>query len=736
MQRSDASGAATRRAPFSLTDALNRPGGDAVPILVAPWIVRTSARGACSMRRQSKEWKLHVDAEILIFMREFNQRFKATYPASYRNMGMLRPSMRPSYNSDAVAAAIRQWDHDQAAIDKFTNAYAPVFGEAAVRGLFKKVQIAMQSDDNASAFPAANALYRVGEETVHFYSCFALNGCEVHGPRGEACCVPPEMTLVPFSSASNRLLHAAPSCVFGMCAVLNVMSGNPLEAAQSKGLRSARQNNAFLEGMLRHAGATLPCTSHVLASRMGDATYNELVEKNPGDERATAPVTARPRNDDGSGSDSGIEDPPAFGNMGNSIDPVLRRVAERCNRQVMLRPHPALPEAKTMQGMLRIPDACVALAQGDVLREEMHAAELEKATRAAATAKLMGDVDALLAAVPGSETWECRTLTAIDAVCLGTKATICRILGLDAMHNAPSPRPRKPPKHPLDVPFIRTAINVIAYTMSSLRSMDAALMGGLRASADAYAFVTGLVSGNIPQIDLAEISSKLNCDASGMDDGSGATLEAHRAIVMAMHAFDALQWDGVGISKRKPAAGSSTDPIDTATGSGLKWTVTIGIEGQGGVRVSGNVDPPKRRAQWVQIRASCVQRLDDLDLEVENGLPHPPAQARIDELYKADGAAREAISWLTTVAQTMAYHAATRAQALDVLTVGGPKLEPARGQCAPDCGGRPRACSRCAMRRITARADSSTPSAPRASKSTACRRKWSPSAQMRRRACE
>lgn len=596
----------------NLQSILDGPGGGDLLMLIVPVIVRTCATGARAMRAQSVLCRNIIDLEIMASMTSLNKGFELYQKAQYKLNALDTPrnSRRNGDPVDMTEAQIEErYQQDMALVTaqsdtmrEFRQRVGDAFSEDVATGMCKAVR--MQDCLNPHATPTT--IYTIGCDTVHAYLAMATGRCEVCSHWGTRCLNHRfTFTLVPSGHRSSRLLFCRDKCVEGNCVIINPMSGESLSISARSPV-SIVKNTELFKCILRHIGIPPPHSSAAIHKCMIPAQFTTrelLTEQRP------------------------------------------MSVYERQNTRYWLFAHPTLPPRFSLCEKLAVPDHKIGMAKADVRRARDIQAQIEEYTRIMRLEKLMGDVNALLEEAGLSWCTGVSSVAEVDSLYPGVAKTVERILQTGPLGLSY--------QHALDYTFIPMVVKTIAMLVCDLRRHDQSLTGNNCASGRAYTYVTGLCSGEHPNLSLSSMVDKFNSDP--------LALEFHpddwRSLVTAMHAFDAIQWNSLKIHT------CVTRAVDAAAGAG--WTIKIGGSDAHAVALTAHMTPPSLQAEYKDIATACETRLEELGLEAD--LPAVPSQAHIDAFVK-DFERSDATSFLEVAARTMAYHAETRAMALDILT--------------------------------------------------------------------
>ena len=614
---------------------LDGPGGGDLPMLIVPEIVRTCAFGARSLRVQSKQFRDAIDPEIVAFMTSLNEGF-AQYQMFHRALvkcGVPRASRVASDPVDMTQAQIEErYQQDvlrvraqEKGLHSFRERVAAVFTEDVAQGLCKAVTMVAQDDPHATS----STIYTIGFDTVHAYLAMAARRCEVCSHHGKRCLNHHSFKLVPSGHRSSRILFCRDKCVDDNCVIINTMSCEPLSIS-SRSPMGIVKNAELFKCILRHVGITPPFSSAAISKRMGADRYDALTEKTP--------VFAPPGED--------------------TVPARDRRIYERQNTRYWLLAHPTLPPHFSLCEKLCVSAQKIEMATADVRRARDIQNQIDEYTRAMRLEKLMGDVNALLERA-GLARNGFSNVAEVDSLYPGVAKTVEKMLQAGRERELSD-------QHALDSTFIPMVVKTIIMLVGDLRRHDQSLTGDNCASGRAYTYVTGLCSGEHPNLSLSSMVDKFNSDPLALK----FQLDDWRSLVTAMHAFDALQWNRLKIHPCLPRAdgqaGGSSDPFPSADPSSrVGWTINIGGADAHAVTLTAQMTPPDSQAEYKAIASACEARLDELGLEA--ALPAVPSQAHIDAFVK-DFEHSDAVNFLEVAAQTMAYHDETRAIALDILT--------------------------------------------------------------------
>ena len=625
--------------PCYLELMLAGPGGGDICMLMATALVRASAKGAASMRRQSKMFRAAIDFEILVFMKEFQVAFDAAqlgyhFPVGKRFPKNARRSSDTLGFTDAhVSKRFEQekkaWDAALGDVERFKEMASRVFHVDLGAVMIKAITLMSQEDP----YYTHTRLYAVGVDTVHFYLAVGNGRCEVCNCVGTKC-LRTGFTLFPSGHATPRLLYCGEQCVDKRSVNINMMAFRPLDVP-SRTPKEVANNNVLLKAMLRHVGMPRPFDSDMLMTRMRR-------------QRAL-----------------GV---PEF------------IVTARYDARYWLERHPTLPRDFPIVSYLNIPHSKAEMAKKDMERALKINKELDAFKEQKRLEKLMGHIDALLVekGIPESG------LSTVDDVNVdypGVKNTIVHLLG------RPLPSKRGDDEHALDSADILTVVDTVVMMVGPLRRHDQLLTGGRFASPHAYTYITGLCASG-PH---GRRSSYLSEYEQGLLDDAPKVrgwLSAHKGWhpwVTAMHAFDAIQWDKLFVTQTSPSRGSggSSDPVDVENEPGrwshqAVWRVKVGGGGGGGI---GGVliwssysrsHEQRDQSYYQEMYQSCTARLDELGIEAD--LPEVPSQQSIDDFVGCPGSMDDHASGFATanflqlVARTMCYYVETRSMALDILT--------------------------------------------------------------------
>jgi len=612
----------------NLEAVLSDPGGGDLGMLVAPAMVRASAKGSASMRLQNMMFKAAVDVEILVFMKEFQAAFEAAQLGQrFRIVNLFPKNERRA--SDTLGFTDAQvferfekekqaWDAALGDVERFKEMASTVFHADLGSAMIKAVTLMSQEDPHYTP----TRVYAVGVATVHFYLAVGNGRCEVCNCTGTKC-RRTGFTLVPSGHTTPRLLYCGQQCVEHRSVNLNMRSGiSPFEGERTP--KAVANNNTLLKHMLRHVGIPHPFSTPMLMKRMPQARFLTF--------------------------DSPLKE------WCHHVLPLAARSAAR----YWLEPHPTLPRDFSIVSHLHIPNRKAVMARKDMERGLKISQEVEAFVEQKRMERLLGDVDNLLEekGIAGSGL---NTVDDVDNMYPGVKRTIVRVLGPSAKAKGDTG------DHALDSCTVRTVINIICLMVGPLRRHDQQLTGGICASPQAYTYVTGLCSGESPRSAVVDISTAISA-GSALDI---MDLQGWRTWVTAMHAFDAIQWDKLFVFQGSPSGGASgsSDPVDVENQPG--WRLEIGGgggSGMGGAVIKAFFSGSGSQAFYKDMSQSCSQRLDELDMEAD--FPTVPSQQSIDAFImgtdRQEGFAMA--NFLEVVARTMAYHVETRAMALDILT--------------------------------------------------------------------
>lgn len=666
-----------RAAPANVQDVLDSQGGYELYALLAPHIVRTSAVGAAVMRAKNKDFRDAIDDAIRGWMVELNTRFQSAQMATARLSHTPKPDAKQQ-SGETVSEAKARYDAEQNDwtkaghdIHEFRVFASRAFDDDVPQIVLKSLPMAWNDDTRnplraalhdiraqknptvdsdgtavqpVPTFHAYHIGFGGGRGPIHWYlaaaasiavPCGMLKSCELHGMRGVPCEHKTLMALAPTcyhqNSQDYRLMWCGPQCVEEHCVRFNAMSGEPIASRRES--KTLQKNNTMFRAMLRHKGVPDPFSATSIRACVGPAAYDKLSDKGPED----------------------------FTQSGTDVASI------RSTRQLWLLKHPAVPEGDTLQHLINAPPHVVEMAREDIKREQVMREEIRVATQKARSRKLLGDFDALVAATnPG---WVA-SVAEIDNLYPGTKRTIENVLGVYK---------ETATAHPLDISFTNLLVDTVAMMIGPLRRYDQ-MFAPAPASGHAYVWFTGLWSGQENRAKLCDISSNLNTDPVALNYDPAQW----RVCVTAMHAFDALKWDSFLLERYTPreAAGGSSDPLPDGYGSTVvRWSVRVG-EGAHASTISGHVDLPTLRSEWLGMKVLVENWLDLAGLEVdkESPLPECPCQAIIrnvtnpHELSGSQGCsearAAQTLNYVEILAQTMAHSPETRAVAIDLITGG------------------------------------------------------------------
>lgn len=634
----------------------NVRGGHELYRFLAPVIVASSAAAAAAMRAQNRDFRAAIDEAILAYMRDdFNPRWKRVYAAVHRRGdGAPKQGRQPYHDHDMTDADVAADYSERLAafedavelIDQFQKGTARVFGRDFAQCMIKAAQQyhdpSRRPDPQTrqTAVCCVDKPFVVGEDSVHFYLAAGHGRCEVCSVLGKRCLhrtmpslAPNESLVVPEDGVGSglhpRALWCGDACIDRQCITFNKMEHQPLKLTSQRAPRTVARNNNLLKAMLRNVGLSTPFHAQNIAQLIGVDEYSQYFEDRSFERDAAG---------------------------------AAERIDGRRNCRMWLGPHPTMPAGSSVQERLRLSGVVAAMAECDVSRQEAADAKIKALTAQVRMQKLVDDFDALVAADADLGAAGLRTLDEADNLYPGTKRTVEYILrGVLKEHAEEQP-------HALDQQFTRLALRTLSMTAGALRRWDQTFSWNATASGHAYAYVSGLCVGDTPAVCLADIASHLNHEPVAMHYSQSEW----RTHVTAMHVFDALTWNQLQLDRtlQRPAAGSSTDPVDASRGL-VAWTVVVG-QGAGAAKITCETEPPRDRQSWLNIGKACRRRLDELDMWVEQGLPCAPSQAQIDAIFSSGEGestdARIALDFLQVMAQTMAFAPETRAMGLDILT--------------------------------------------------------------------
>lgn len=642
-----------------------RLGPNEIFMLLAPHVARTDAQGAMSLYSQCRDWRHALKPEIGAYMERFNRAFATAqraqlalddqpFPTRGRVVRILLAEGRadglsteereliegdyPDGANETVTKKYdqmtKEWRANTRCILDFKNMATPFAKEHAA--LLLKVSFMNMGDNGGDPRQERRAagqrsVYNVGTATVHFYAATGNRSCEVCGPIGAKCtnrggfCM--AFNLVPFacgvSEGAFRMLRCNQLCIERQCVRWNAVGQEPLavptvvrQRRDLGGLYSVAhmENNKLFAGALRHAGVPAPQTAIVI---------DQYISRKP----------------------QAVQD--AFALITDKSPISGFDINERFRRELWARPHPALSSIVTLQDIFQLPDFLFDLSARNERAIAKRDAQIAEATREANRDKLRRDFVDLIERDSDLCAAGMQTIKSLETACPGVAATVeCM---LKAWENGTA-------DHILDIRFTDQLMQTLRAVCVRLRRHDQSAMGLDVASSRAYAWISGLSAGDMPNPLLADIFSRLLLYDK-------ADIPLMRAYVTAMHVFDELAWDQISVKRtdaRLGGPGGSADPLPLGKDKcELVWDITLGA-GDYTLSLQHGVSLPPMRETWLEIRKRAQAHLDACSLDAT--LPPLPSQKQIDSLDDA------ALEWLTAMAQIMSYWPRTRAFGLDILT--------------------------------------------------------------------